>query len=69
VTILVRANGPYRVYGAAKLLDVDGHEFEIPPGDWYTLCRCGHSAAKPFCDSTHKTAGFQSETRATQPAG
>ncbi len=66
--ILVRANGPYRVYGPVKLVDGDGNEFEIPPGDWYTLCRCGRSGNKPFCDSTHKTIGFQPETRATRPA-
>ena len=62
VIILVRPNGPYRVYGPAKLIDKDGNEFEIPAGDWYTLCRCGHSETKPFCDSTHKHVGFQPET-------
>jgi len=62
VTILVRRNGPYRVYGPAKLVDGDGNEFEIPPGDWYTLCRCGQSENKPFCDSTHKTIDFRPET-------
>ena len=25
------------------------------------LCRCGHSANKPFCDATHKQFGFKSE--------
>jgi CDGSH-type Zn-finger protein len=62
VTILVRRNGPYRVYGPAKLVDQDGNEFEIPPGDWFTLCRCGHSETKPFCDSTHKRVDFTPET-------
>ena len=68
-TILVRANGPYRVYGPARLVDGDGNEFDVPEGDWYTLCRCGHSASKPFCDSSHKSAGFQPETRAKASHG
>ena len=62
VTIVVRANGPYRVYGPAELVDVDGKEFRIPPGDWYVLCRCGASETKPFCDSTHKRIDFRPET-------
>jgi CDGSH-type Zn-finger protein len=62
VTILVRRNGPYRVYGPARVIDQDGNAFEIPPGDWFTLCRCGHSEIKPFCDSTHKHIDFKPET-------
>jgi CDGSH iron-sulfur domain-containing protein 3 len=62
VRILVRDNGPYRVYGPAKLVDVEGNEYEVPAGEWYTLCRCGLSNRKPFCDSTHKHSGFADES-------
>ncbi len=66
VRILVRLNGPYRVYGPFKLVDADGNEFTLPADrEWVSLCRCGHSATKPFCDGTHKKIGFQAETRAT----
>lgn len=68
VRILVRLNGPYRVYGPFKLVDVDGNEFELPEGDWVSLCRCGHSETKPFCDGTHKRCGFQAENRAAPAA-
>jgi CDGSH-type Zn-finger protein len=41
---------------------VDGNEFELPD-EVFVLCRCGHSATKPFCDGTHKTTDFTPETR------
>ena len=65
VTILVRNNGPYRVYGPAKLVDADGNEYRIPEGEWFSLCRCGQSATKPFCDGTHKRCGFEAPSDAT----
>ena len=65
VTILVRPNGPYRVSGPVKVVDEDGREFSLP-GENFVLCRCGHSANKPFCDSSHKRTNFQPNTRAPQ---
>ncbi len=64
VCILVRPNGPYRVYGPARLVDADGNAFDIPRGEWFVLCRCGHSRNKPFCDSSHKQMAFTPETYA-----
>ncbi|MGH9200860.1 MAG: CDGSH iron-sulfur domain-containing protein [Vicinamibacterales bacterium] len=63
VEIQVRTNGPYRIKGPVKLIDVEGNEFELP-GEIFTLCRCGHSATKPFCDASHRQAGFQADNRA-----
>ncbi len=54
VKIMVRMNGPLRVYGPFTMVDVDDKEFTIPEGEWVTLCRCGRSGNKPFCDSTHR---------------
>ena len=62
--ILVRNNGPLRVYGPVKLVDAEGNEFTVPDGEWYTLCRCGESARKPFCDSTHKSIEFDAPSSA-----
>lgn len=58
VTIRVRANGSYKVVGAARIEDAEGVAFELPAGRAVALCRCGHSASKPFCDGSHKRAGF-----------
>jgi CDGSH-type Zn-finger protein len=63
VTIVVRPNGPYRVTGPIKLVDDEGNEFEMK-GEIAVLCRCGASANKPFCDSTHRRINFTPETRA-----
>ncbi len=65
VTITVRENGSYKVEGQVRLLDADGNEFELPQGKALALCRCGQSATKPFCDGTHRKAGFQGPERAS----
>lgn len=64
VTITVRDNGFYRVAGPITLLDGEGNAFEVEVGKTVFLCRCGGSATKPFCDSSHKTNGFSSAVRA-----
>ena len=57
VTIKVRENGPYLVTGPVGLVDHEGRAFTVE-GDNVALCRCGLSADKPFCDATHKKAGY-----------
>ena len=61
VTIKVRANGPYKVEGPVRVIDAEGNEFVLPEGSAIVLCRCGHSATKPFCDASHKRVGFVSD--------
>ena len=59
VKITVKANGPLRVEGPVKLIDAQGKEWDMSAKPGFSLCRCGHSANKPFCDGTHNTCGFQ----------
>jgi CDGSH-type Zn-finger protein/uncharacterized Fe-S cluster protein YjdI len=47
----VRENGPYAVH-AGIVLAGHGSMFRA------TLCRCGKSQNKPFCDNSHHSAGF-----------
>jgi CDGSH-type Zn-finger protein len=61
VTIKARANGPYKVEGPVRVVDAEGNEFVLPPGDAIVLCRCGHSQTKPFCDASHRRAGFSAD--------
>ena len=55
--------GPLLVTGSITLSDADGRVFATEQ-DTITLCRCGHSANKPFCDGTHKSRGFDDCCRA-----
>ena len=59
VEIKVRKNGSLLVTGDFTLIDHEGREIVRPVGKPNTsLCRCGHSAKKPFCDGAHRTVGF-----------
>lgn len=68
VTITVRDNGNLKVEGPITLRDGEGNQIEVPEGKAVFLCRCGHSQTKPFCDASHKTAGFASVVRAGEIA-
>ena len=50
-------DGPYQVTGPLELVDPEGRPIEPPAAEVY-LCRCGRSAAKPFCDGTHARTGW-----------
>ena len=64
VKIEIRENGPNRVYGAFELVDQDGNSYTIPEGQWVSLCRCGQSKNKPFCDVSHRECSFEAESKA-----
>lgn len=53
--ITVSANGSYKVEGNPALLDAEGNAIETRDDKPFFLCRCGHSANKPFCDGAHKS--------------
>ncbi|MEZ4266758.1 MAG: CDGSH iron-sulfur domain-containing protein [Myxococcota bacterium] len=51
------ANGPLLVSGNLTIAASSGRKAWT--GTKAALCRCGHSSNKPFCDGSHKAAGFQ----------
>jgi CDGSH-type Zn-finger protein len=51
-------NGPIRVEGEFEILDPAGVSFGLAGRTVISLCRCGHSANKPFCDGSHARTGF-----------
>jgi CDGSH-type Zn-finger protein len=62
--ITVRNDGSIRVEGEFTIYDQDGNAFDLAGRTVISLCRCGHSENKPFCDSSHKKVGFKSEVHA-----
>ena len=74
VTIRCRENGPLvvemptdeRFAGLSlRITDHLGEAFQPPGGKRaVALCRCGQSGSRPFCDGTHKKAGFAASERA-----
>ncbi|WP_188454796.1 CDGSH iron-sulfur domain-containing protein [Virgibacillus oceani] len=60
--IKVNDNGSLRITGEVELIDAEGNVFETKKS--FSLCRCGHSSNKPFCDGTHRKIGFSSSPRA-----
>ena len=59
-TIIVANNGPLRVSGNFVIKDAQGKDFDLSGRTMVSLCRCGFSENKPFCDGNHARQGFQS---------
>lgn len=73
LVIKVRKDGPYAIdvtTGDFVLVDHDGNPIPLPelkPGKTaITLCRCGASTKKPFCDGTHSKIGFRGAEEAAR---
>lgn len=64
--ITVNNHGPLRIEGQFSITDAAGKEFGLAGRTVISLCRCGHSANKPFCDGQHARAGWQSACEARE---
>ena len=66
VTITCINNGPLRISGKITIRDAQGNAYDLAGQEAVSLCRCGSSANKPFCDGSHRRCGFQSEAKAVK---
>lgn len=57
-TVTVLKNGPYHITGGIELIGENTQFGEGASKEHYTLCRCGASENKPFCDGAHKSSNF-----------
>ena len=58
VSLKVNMNGSLKVTGEVEIILPDGST-EVKSGR-FSICRCGVSENKPFCDGAHKGLGFDS---------
>lgn len=75
--IKVSRNGPYVVTGSVPLTDqvigidaekqshgwVEGKNYQV--SERYSLCRCGRSQNRPFCDGAHRKIEFNGDETAS----
>jgi CDGSH-type Zn-finger protein len=52
--ITVNSNGSLKVEGDFEIVDVSGKNYGLLGRTIVSLCRCGRSSNKPFCDGSHK---------------
>lgn len=56
LVVAPQKNGPLQLEGNLEICCGTGRTIDRATKTW--LCRCGHSANKPFCDGSHRKAGF-----------
>jgi len=61
--ITVNDNGSLRVEGDVEIVDMNGGVYNLQGREIISLCRCGLSRNKPFCDGSHK-GNFEHEAKA-----
>jgi len=52
--ITVNNNGSLRIEGEFEIVDKDGNVYGLGGRTLVSICRCGLSKNKPFCDGSHK---------------
>ena len=57
--LTVNNNGSVKVEGDFEIVDMQGQVYGLQGRTLVSLCRCGRSNNKPFCDGSHKGTGLQ----------
>ena len=52
--LTVNSNGSLKIEGDFEIVDVEGNRYGLQGREIVSLCRCGRSSNKPFCDGSHK---------------
>ncbi|HEV3104802.1 MAG TPA: CDGSH iron-sulfur domain-containing protein [Trinickia sp.] len=57
VKVRIMDRGPVHLVGEFEIVDALGNRF--PHSGIFSLCRCGKSASKPWCDGSHRAERWQ----------
>jgi CDGSH-type Zn-finger protein len=52
--LTINSNGSVKIDGDFEIVDVSGKAYGLQGRTIVSICRCGLSANKPFCDGSHK---------------
>jgi CDGSH-type Zn-finger protein len=52
--IIVKSNGSLKIEGDFEIVDITGTPYGLADREIISICRCGLSQNKPFCDGSHK---------------
>ena len=52
--VTINSNGSVKLEGDFEIVDMNGNAYGLQGRTIVSLCRCGRSANKPFCDGSHK---------------
>ena len=61
--LTIKSNGSVKVEGDFEIVDAEGNVYNLGGREIISLCRCGLSKNKPFCDGAHN-GHFDHEARA-----
>ena len=65
--VIINNNGSIKLDGEFEIVDSQGQAYDLQGRTVVSLCRCGHSANKPFCDGSHKEKFSHEATAFTLP--
>lgn len=52
--LTINSNGSVKIDGDFEIVDKDGNAYNLQGRTIVSICRCGLSQNKPFCDGSHK---------------
>jgi CDGSH-type Zn-finger protein len=62
--ITIKSNSAIGIEGDFEIVDEQGNAYDLSGKTRVSLCRCGHSKNKPFCDGAHKAEGWEDKAEA-----